>query len=136
MPLETPLFSIHSNSSDRELAFLSSGKDDYFTVQLRGSSLQATQRVYAYTDRSGLARLFARLSACERPWSGEERWESLEGEFSLSARCSSLGIVTFLVAILGLEGAPEEWRVSASLTTELGQLPNIAAGAHRFFGGT
>jgi hypothetical protein len=41
-----------------------------------------------------------------------------------------------LVAILGLEGAPEEWRVSASLTTELGQLPNIAAGAHRFFGGT
>lgn len=135
MPLETPLFSIQSNSSDRELAFLSP-RDDYFTVELRGGALCATQLVYAYTYGPTLTSLFARLASHERPWFGEERWDSLEGEFSLSATCSSLGTVAFLVNICGQSGAPEEWRVSASLITELGQMPKIAAGAQSFFGGT
>ncbi|MGY0653105.1 DUF6228 family protein [Luteimonas sp. A537] len=109
---------------------------DYFTVELRGASVQATHTVWAHTDARGLANLFARLATYERPWSGNERWESIEGEFLLSATCSPLGEVNFSVRILGLQGAPEEWQVSASLTTELGQLPKVAAGAHRFFGGT
>ena len=109
---------------------------DYFTVELRGSSVQATHAVWAYTDAQGLASLFARLASYERPWSSDECWESIEGEFSLSATCSPLGEVSFSVRIRGLQGAPEEWQVSAALTTELGQLPRIAAGAHQFFGGT
>ncbi|WP_425602255.1 DUF6228 family protein [Luteimonas aquatica] len=116
------------------MVFLSP-EEDYFTVELRGEDLQATRRVYAYTDAAGLNRLFARLAEYERPWTAEESWESLEGEFLLSASCSPLGIVTFLAAIYGSPGAPEEWHVSASITTELGQLPSIAAGAKRFFGG-
>jgi hypothetical protein len=35
----------------------------------------------------------------------------------------------------GLQGAPEEWRVSASLVTEMGRMQDLSAGAHRFFGG-
>ena len=91
--------------------------------------------VWAYTDGKGLAALLARLASYERPWSSGECWESIEGEFSLSATCSPLGEVGFSVCIRGLQGAPEEWQASATLTTELGQLPKIAAGAQRFFGG-
>ena len=129
------LFSIRSSSSDRELAFLSLD-GDHFTVELRGSALQATHAVWAYTDAKGLANLFARLGSYERPWSSEERWESLEGEFSLSARCSPLGHVDFSVHLHGSQGAPEEWQLTAVLTTELGQLPKIAASASGFFSGT
>ena len=117
------------------MAFLSQ-EGDYFTVELRGGDLQASLRVYAYTHGLGLSDLFASLAKHERPWIAQERWESIEGEFSLSASCSPLGIVTFLVAMFGHPGFPEEWRVSASITTELGLLPSLAAGAQRFFGGT
>jgi hypothetical protein len=109
---------------------------DYFTIELKGSAVQAAYAVWAYTDATGLADLFARLASYERPWNGDERWESIEGEFSLSARCSSLGEVLFSVRICGLQGASEEWQVSVAIATELGKLPKVAAGAHRFFGGT
>lgn len=113
--------------------FLSS-IDDHFTVELKGRSVYATQVVYAYTDALGVAELFARLAANERPWTGVESWESLEGEFRLSAMCSPLGEVTFFLEIAGMQGAPEEWRVSASITTEFGQLCQLSAGARRLFG--
>lgn len=91
--------------------------------------------VWACKDADGLSQLFSRLGAYDRPWSGVESWESLEGEFRLSAVCSPLGKVTFSVQLSGLQGAPEEWSVSASLLTEMGQLQKLSAGAHRFFGG-
>lgn len=128
------LFSIRSNASDRELVFRSP-QGDYFTVELRGTSVQATQVVWAYPDAQALAQLFARLAAYERPWMGEECWDSMEGELSLSVTCSPLGEVCFSVRTQGAQGAPEAWQVCAALTTELGQLPKIAADAHHFFAG-
>jgi hypothetical protein len=125
-------FSIKSNASDRELVFLEP-QSDYFTVELRGSSVGATRRVYAYTDGAGLSKLFSRLAAYERPWDKPERWESLEGEFTLEAACSSLGEVTFSVRIRDMLGGPEEWEVSAHIVSELGQLPGIASNAEAFF---
>ena len=91
--------------------------------------------VWAYTDADGLCQLFSRLGEYSRPWTGLEIWESIEGDFRLSAACSSLGSVTFSVEMAGLQGAPEEWRVSASLVTEMGRMQELSAGAHRFFGG-
>ena len=125
-------FSIKSNSSDRELVFLDAQRD-YFVAELRGSVVGATRQVYAYPDATGLSRLFSRLAAYERPWSEPERWESLEGEFTLEAACSPLGHVTFSVRIRDMLGGPEEWEVSARLVTELGQLPSIASRAESFF---
>ncbi|WP_089374628.1 DUF6228 family protein [Methylobacillus rhizosphaerae] len=107
-----------------------------FTVELRGFSVQATQTVWAYSDTPALANLFVRLASYEHPWDGNECWESIEGEFTLSASCSPLGEVSFSVRMHGLQGSPEEWQVSAALTTELGQLSLIAAGASQFFGDT
>lgn len=126
------MFSIQSSSSDRELVFLAP-QGDYFTVELRGTELQACRGVYAYTDSQGLAALFERLASHDRPWSGTEGWESLEAEFSLTARCTPLGVVTFAISIHGLPGVPEAWKLTAQLTSEMGQLPGIAANARRFF---
>ena len=130
--MSTPFFSIRSTSSDRELVF-SDPRQDYFQVELRGSSVRSTREVYAYTDAQGLARLFSKIAAHSRPWAGAESWRSLEGEFKLSAECSPLGHVSFLVEIGDNFGGPEEWRLSAVLVTELGQLPVIAENAKSFF---
>ena len=116
------------------MVFLSAHAD-YFTVELKGSSVRATHAVWAGADTNALAELFLRLAVYERPWSGDERWESIEGDFSLCASCSPLGEVNFQVCFRGAQGAVEDWQVSAALTTEFGQLPEIAADARRFFGG-
>lgn len=126
------MFSIHSTSSRRELVF-SAHKDDYFHVELKGFEVSASANVWAYTDANGLNEFFQELSRFERPWQGRRSWATIENDFSLSATCTSLGNVTFHVTLLGLQGAPEEWRVEAGLVTELGQLEQIAEHAELFF---
>jgi hypothetical protein len=127
--MSASFFSIKSNSSDRELAF-SDPRRGYFTVELRGAGVGAMREVY---DASGLAEYFLRLANFERPGNGAETWESLEGEFSLTAVSSKLGEVGFSVRITDNLGGPEQWQVSVRLVSELGQLPGIAREAESFF---
>ena len=126
------MFSIHSTSSSRELVF-SAHKDDYFHVELKGLEVSASADVWACTDANGLNEFFQELGRFERPWQGERSWATLENDFSLFATCTSLGNVTFRLILLGSQGAPEEWRVEASLVTDLGQLEQIAKHAELFF---
>lgn len=107
---------------------------DHFTVELRGSAVQAAASVWAHTDAAALAQLFTRLAAHESPWTREACWESMEGELSLSATCSPRGEVRLSMRLRGALDTPEEWQVSATLTTDFGQLPAIAADARQFFG--
>ena len=102
------MFSIHSTSSSRELVF-SAHKDDYFRVELKGFEVTASADVWAYTDANGLNKFFQELSRFERPWQGQRNWATSENDFSISATCTSLGNVTFYVALLGLQGAPESY---------------------------
>ena len=125
-------FSIKSSASDRELVFLSP-RADHFIVKLSGVALGVEREVYAYTDAQGLSRFFSSLAAHDRGWTDTPRWESLEGEFSISAQCSALGHVSFSICIRDMLGGPEEWAVSARLVTELGALPDIAKNATSFF---
>jgi hypothetical protein len=127
------MFSIKSNSSDRELAFFGI-RENHFTVEFRSAELRVIREVYTFTDDHGLAKLFSRLAAHEQPWVGSNDWASLEGEFSISATCSRSGHVIFSVSLWDSPGAAEEWRVSCALTSELGQLPKIAKGMNRLFG--
>jgi len=126
------MFAIHSSVSDRELRFLARNGDE-FQVELLGRELNVVLEVSAYTDSKGLLALFEKLAAHMRPWQGAESWSSLEGEFSLVATCSTSGHVHFRAELWGQPGAPEEWRVSAGITSELGQLQSIAAAARTFF---
>ncbi|MDR2013208.1 MAG: DUF6228 family protein [Rhodanobacter sp.] len=125
-------FSIKSSTSDRELVFLNP-KRECFVVELRGTALEASRSVYAYTDATGLLQFFCTLATYERPWNKPERWEALEGEFSVEATCSPLGQVTFFIRLRDMFGQDEEWEASARLVTELGQLPTIASNAKLFF---
>ena len=130
--MESPSFSIKSSSSEREIFFLDPTEDG-FTVAYHSIDVQASCGVYEFLHNDGIATLLQRLASFERPWPGSEQWSSLEGEFSISATCSPLGIVTFIVDLSGLPGAPEEWRLVASLTSELGQLQRLARRASSFF---
>lgn len=125
-------FSIKSTALDRELVFLDA-ETDYFRVELRGSSITATLRVYAFSPHmeGGLAGLFEKLGRYTQPWGGAERWESLEGEFSLEATCSAVRSIRFAVTLIN---RTEDWRLTTSLSSELGQLPSIASAAAQFFG--
>ena len=118
-------FSIRSTSSDRELVFRAE-TEETFHVELLGTEVAASRLVWAYTDAGGLLALFKEIGSLQRPWAGAKSWESLEGEFCLSAICSALGTVLFKVQLSGLLGSPEEWHVTAGLTFELGQLSGLA----------
>jgi len=126
------MFAIHSNSSDREVRFLGR-RGDEFIVELAGRGIAATQWVSAFTDSDGLARWMEELAANELPWNGERSWATLEGEFEISATSTSGGAITFVVTISGLPGSNEEWRVSAGIGSDLGQLPTLAQAARHFF---
>lgn len=125
------MFSIHSSFSSRELVF-QSREGDYFQVILKGS-VEAALDVFAYTDAQGLNLLFQELGACQKPWKGKKEWQSLEGEFSISAACSSLGEVQFVVELRGLPGASEEWKIQVGLVSEFGQMEKFAKQAMVFF---
>lgn len=127
------MFAIYSSSSDRELRFLARDGDE-FHVELVGRELNVVHEVSSCTDSKGLLTLFEKIAAHEMPWQGTESWSSLEGEFNLIATCSTSGHVHFQVELWGLPGAAEEWRASAGITSELGQLQSIAAAARSFFG--
>jgi hypothetical protein len=133
MSMEGPLFSIKSSASDRELIFLAI-RESHFTVEFRSIEIRATREGYRFHDLPGPEKFFSRLAAHKRPWAGSDDWASLEGEFSIAATCDHLGHVFFSVSICGPFGAADEWRASASITSELGQLPKLAEDANRFFG--
>ena len=131
--IENLTFTIKSTATDKELRL--SGPGEYeFTVELQGTEIYAIQRIYCPLGSSEFTQFFARLASYERPWSATEHCASLEGDFSLSARCSAVGIVTFSISILRQFGGPEEWKLTCDLDTELGQLPRIASQARNFFG--
>jgi hypothetical protein len=126
------MFTIHSNSSDRKVRFLDR-RGDEFVVEIEGRGVTATQWVSAFTDSKRLAQWMEELAANELPWRGARSWATLEGEFQISATCTSGGAVTFSVTLSGLPGSSEEWRVSAGVTCELGQLASLAQTARQFF---
>ena len=128
------MFSIRSSSSDTELTF-SGARKDYFTAELKGNNeVRVIRQVYAYSPHSpNLGAFFLRIAHHDRPWASVEFWESLEGEFNLSATCSSLGVVTFSLVMHSRDEVVDGWRIVATLTADLGQLPGIGAAAEQFF---
>lgn len=126
------MFAIHSSESGSRLIF-DDVQGDYFTICYTSSEVAVKREVWAYTDSHGLANLFEHLASHELPWSSSEKWESIEGEFSLVATCNSRGIVNLNAKISTL-GNAEPWIFEGNICTEIGQLPAIAKSARQFFG--
>ncbi|MGC1377264.1 MAG: DUF6228 family protein [Anaerolineales bacterium] len=125
------MFSIHSVSSDRELIF-SNRKEEYFFVELKSSSLSASTEVWTGIN-SSLHTFFQKLANFKTPWKDEQVWEAFEGEFKISATCTTVGHVIFWIKLSGSPGGAEEWKAETGLETELGQLERIAKNANIFF---
>jgi hypothetical protein len=127
------MFSIHSVISDRELVF-SDKTGEFFQVEIRGSGLNSNITIWHDYGFSSLGGYFADLAWINKPWDDARKWESLEGDFSISAICSKTGSVTFTIGIFHLAGNEEESRITVGLVSELGQLEIIARDAAKFFG--
>ena len=122
------MISIRSCSSNRELK-IRYGSDPYLQVELASFPVSAKVEVWVETgDAAGLQAFLADLGKQRRAWAGLREWQSLEGDFKLSASCTALGNVLFNVELRGLQGAPEEWAVNAGIEYELGQLERITQG--------
>ena len=126
------MFSIHSVSSDRELIFRHH-LEKYFQVELKSASISLATDVWATAEYYELNTFFQQLASFKTPWQGTQSWGSFEREFEISATCTTLGQVIFLVKLSGLSGNAEEWQAQAGLETELGQLEKIARNANIFF---
>ncbi|WP_425493525.1 DUF6228 family protein [Marilutibacter chinensis] len=130
--MEDVSFSIRSTSTDKELRFFA--PSEYaFSAELRSTELYTVRHIYCPLEPSEFAQFFSRIASYESPWKDSEQCSSLEGDLSISACCSPLGIVTFSISMHRQFGGPEEWCVSSDITAELGQLPSIATAAGRFF---
>lgn len=122
------MINIRSCSSNRELR-ISRASDSYLLAELVGSPVSAKVEVWVQTgDAAGLQAFLADLGKQGRPWGGARVWESIEGDFKLSATCTALGNVVFNVELHGLQGATEEWAVSAGIDYELGELERLFPG--------
>ena len=120
---------IHSTTSDRELR-IEKRASDWYIVTLSGIAVSAKLDMWDAPYGARLIEFFDKLGSRVLPWSGDIDWCSFEGEFAISASCTSSGHVIFRVSLQGSPGGQEEWQISAGITAELGQLPSIASQAH------
>jgi hypothetical protein len=99
-------------------------------AELAGFPVSAKVEVWVETgDAAGLEAFLADLAKQGEPWAGTRQWQSIEGDFKLSATCTALGNVVFNVELYGLQGATEEWGVIAGIDYELGQLESLLQGS-------
>ena len=125
------MISIKSNSSNRELRFLSR-RGDYISMELLGDP-SLSHETYTYTEQAALAKIFEEFASIEKPWSGEKTWASIEDDFSMKITCSNLGQVKFEFKFWQRQGSDEESKTKVNLITELGMLPKISKQANDFF---
>ncbi|WP_370663419.1 DUF6228 family protein [Massilia rhizosphaerae] len=123
------MINIRSCSSNRELR-ISCASGSYLLAELVGFPVSAKVEVWVETgDAPGLQAFLADLGKQDGPWRGTREWQSIEGDFKLSATCTALGNVVFNVELHGLQGATEEWTVTAGIDCELGQLERLFHGS-------
>ena len=70
------------------------------------------------------------MAAEWRGWKGEKKWESLEGELSLTCTSDGLGHVAIQVDLV--TDPMREWRGGGRIVVEAGQLGALANAAAEF----
>jgi hypothetical protein len=128
------LFTIHSVYSEKELIF-DNHKNQRYRVEFKGIEIFTSTYVWdgGRNFSQDLCSFLIELGNCNKPWSGERTWESLERELLISVSCTIVGHVIFQVEIYSGQGNDESCFVRANIVTELGQLENIARDAKLFF---
>src|SRR5712671_6177511 len=96
----------------------------YFLARLTGPNFQGTAKVYEY-EPAHLTEFFAGLAANWKGWPGKREWSSLEGELAFGASIDSTGHISLSVQ-LHSGPYPFDWKLSAMILIEAGQLDCIA----------
>lgn len=127
------VFEMKSSYPSSKLSF-SNFSQDYFDVTLETPSLKATKRVFVYHYRSsnGFVEFFEELASGQCPWEGTRSWETLEGELTLSAKCSALGTVVLQVVLLNETAEQDSWSVTCTMYFDSGALSEFARQARMF----
>lgn len=102
----------------------------YFLVRISGPNMQATAKFYEY-EPAHLKRFFSDLAANSKGWPAKKEWGSLEGELALSATADSLGHISLAVQLRS-GPYPLDWKLSAMILLEAGQLDRLAASVAAF----
>jgi uncharacterized protein DUF6228 len=96
-------------------------------VMLTAVGLSAKERVYDALSFEGFPEFFAALASSWKGWEGEQRWESMEGNFRIRASSDRTGHVRFMVRLEYM--APYHWAAELAINVEAGQLESIARAA-------
>jgi hypothetical protein len=123
---------VSSSDSDAVVEFSEVDGDD-FRVSVVAHDYSATRRVCAYTDRAGVARLFAEAARDWSGWRGAKIWESIDGDLRLELRTDRLGHATLTVRVRYDTGGSGSWRLETDVGLEAGQLHTIARDAERLW---
>lgn len=107
---------------------------DYFDVAIETPSLTATRKINIYTYRpsDGFCEFFQHLASHGQPWTGEEVWQSLEGDMKLSATCDALDHVALKINFGSSFEDHDSWSLECVLFFDFGVLQDHAAGAMTF----
>ena len=125
---------IYSSSSDRKIVISYDG-DEHLTVKVESFDINIIKQVWLYTDGNEFDNFFQKIGDTNLKWDRTFSWKSVEGDFSISATCDSLGKVTFKISLEGLQGTSEEWRVQVNIESDLGALEKIARQSKSLFNG-
>ena len=136
---DAPSFEIRSNETGAFLRVEASPRrgphsddleDGYWDTTLSCGSLNASLQFYEIR-LGGLAEYFEGLAADWRGWSGERRWESLEGDVRLLAVHDGRGTITLRAGLQTEAFAQHRWTASAELLLDAGGLDGLARQARR-----
>lgn len=118
-----PTVTLKSAHDGTTLEFFERG-GGYFLVRIAGPNCQATAKVYEH-EPTHLKRFFADLAANWKGWAGKKEWGSLEGELTLSATADSKGHISLAIQLRS-GPYPFDWKISAMILLEAGQLDRVA----------
>jgi len=122
---------IKSSNTSASLTFCERD-GDYFSVIFDSPAVKLKKRVWGYTDCQFLVNLFDFMAKEWKGWDGLQSWESIEGEFGLSASCDHLGHVMLHLSFRENDG-PEVWQSNVDLGLDSGQTERIAVQVGKFF---
>jgi len=105
------------------------GTIDYVTVTAELQGLLASKNVYDFDGWSGLPFFFEELALNWRGWDGDKTFDSLEGDFRLSAKHDGHVRVTFE---LRDSDCPTPWTATGELSLDPGE--ELAAAAESLRG--
>jgi len=128
---------IKSNNGSNQLIFtdftgeFEPSQSNYFTVTVIVDTVKASRKVYTDAPEE-VVNFFDYLAKHWQGWTGESKYESIEGEFALTAEHNGKSVVSLQINLRSFF-PDNDWFLSATIQIELGQLETISKQVREFF---